>query len=115
MEFFRQDLHWAFRSMRRNIGLTGIVVLSLALAIGVNTAVFSIVNAFLLRPLGIVDIGRVVRIREVFSNPGEKADVRSVSVNTFLQWKESNRVFDAMAAAVDTSMILTGDGPPERL
>jgi putative ABC transport system permease protein len=116
MGSFRQDLRWALLSMRRNPGLTVIVILSLALAIGVNTAVFSVVDSFLLRPLAIRDLDRMVRVREVFGKPGGESDVRSMSIDTYLQWQDSNRVFSGIGAGLDINMTLTGgDRPPERL
>src|SRR5262249_30800084 len=116
MATMSRDLRWAFQNMRRSLGITFIVVLSLALAIGVNTAVFSVVNSFLLRPLPIRDLDRMVRVREVFGKPGEEPDVRSMAIDNYLQWQASNRVFDGIGAGVDVDMTLTeGDRPPERL
>ncbi len=115
MGTFRQDLRWALRSLRRSPGITLIVVVSLALAIGVNTAIFSVVDSFLLRPLPIRDLDRLVRVREVFGKPGETPDERSMSVPTYLLWNEAG-IFDGIGAAVDVNMTLTGGGaPPERL
>ncbi len=111
-----RDLRWAFHNMRRSPGITFVVVLSLALAIGVNTAVFSVVNSFLLRPLPIQALDRMVRVREVFGKPGEEPDIRSMSIDTYLQWQRSNRVFTGIGAGLDVDMTLTEpDRPPERL
>jgi predicted permease len=115
MESLTQDLRTALRTMRRNRGLTAVVVLSVGLAIGANTAVFSVVNAFLLRPLAIQDIDRVVRVRENVSPPGHEPDVRSVSAASYGHWSRENPVFDGMAAATGTSLTLTGQGEPERI
>jgi putative ABC transport system permease protein len=113
MGILRQDVRWALQVMRKNLGLTVAVVLSLGLAIGANTAVFSVLNAFLLRPLAIEDIDRMVRLREDYSQPGGDPDTRSVSAVNYFQWKQYNTVFEGMAAATGVGLSLTGDGPPE--
>ncbi|HEY8022053.1 MAG TPA: ABC transporter permease [Thermoanaerobaculia bacterium] len=110
-----QDLVWAARTMRRNLGLTVAVVLSLGLALGANAAVWGVVDAFLLRPLGIREIGRMVRVRENRAEPGTDADLRSVSPRTFLRWREQNHVFASMAAGTDADVVLSGRGAPQRL
>ncbi len=115
MNTFLLDLKWALHAVRRNPGLTLVVVSSLALAIGVNAAVFSVVDAFLLRPLPIRDIQRVVRLGEDFTRPGETPDQRSLSPNAFLDWRQSNQVFSGMGAALDYSLALTGEGTAERI
>src|SRR5580693_5957404 len=96
MGTFSQDLRLALRSMRRSPGTTAVLVLSLALALGVNTAVFSVVNSFLLRPLPIRDLDRMVRVREVFGKPGEAPDVRSMAIDNYLQWRDGNHVFSGL-------------------
>ncbi len=115
MAMLEQDLVWAVRTMRRNLGLTVAVVLSLGLALGANAAVWSVADAFLLRPLGIREIDRVVRVRENRAEPGTDADLRSVSTRTFLRWRAENRVFAAMAAGTGADVVLSGRGAPERL
>jgi putative ABC transport system permease protein len=115
MESLTQDLRSALRTMRRNRGLTAVVVLSAGLAIGANTAVFSVVDAFLLRPLAIEDIDRVVRVRENLAPPGHQPDLRSLSAASFGRWQRENQVFSAMAAATGTSLTLTGEGGAERI
>jgi putative ABC transport system permease protein len=111
-----QDLRFALRIMRRSPATTAVLVLSLALALGVNTAVFSVINSFLLRPLPIQDLDRMVRVREVFGKPGDPPDVRSMAIDNYLQWRESNHIFSGFAAGVDVNMTLfKGEAPPERL
>lgn len=113
MKNFWSDLRWSSRVARRYPKLTLIIVLSLGLAMGVNTAVFSVVNAFLLRPLAIEDIDRVVRVRESYVETGEEADLRSPVAVTFLQWKEHQTVFEDMAGGVNIDLALTGVETPE--
>jgi putative ABC transport system permease protein len=110
-----QDLRWCLRGMGRNRGLTLVIVLSLALAIGANTAVFSIVNAFLLRPLPIEDIDRVVRVRENLAKPGDEPFLRSVTAATYFFLRENSRIFAGVAAATGSDRTLTGMGLPERV
>jgi putative ABC transport system permease protein len=115
MKTFLLDLKWALHTMRRNLALTLVVVLSLALAIGVNAAIFSVIDAFLLRPLPIQDIQRVVRLGEDFTQSGQTSDMRSLSPNAFLSWRENNQVFSGMGAAIDYNLALTGSGMAERV
>jgi putative ABC transport system permease protein len=106
------DLLSALRALRGKRGLNLTIVLSLGLAIGVNTAVFSVVDAFLLRPLPVEEIDRVVRVRENVAKPGQPPDLRSVEAVNFGRWRE-NPVFSGMAAGTGTSLTLTGAGKPE--
>jgi putative ABC transport system permease protein len=110
----RQDLLWSWRVMRRNLGLTTAVVLSLGLTMGANTATFSVLNAFLLRPLAIEDIDRVVRVRENLAPPGEAPDLRSLTSTSYAAWRAEQRVFTDIAIANGTNLTLTGSGQPER-
>jgi len=110
----RQDLAWSRRMMRRNWGLTAAVVLSLGLTLGANTATFSVVNAFLLRPLAIQDIDRVVRVREDYAPPGEAPDLRSLTAASYGAWRAEQKVFTGIAAATDGNLTLTGAGEPQR-
>jgi len=110
----RQDLAWSRRMMRRNFGLTAAVVLSLGLTLGANTATFSVVNAFLLRPLAIQDIDRVVRVREDYAPPGEAPDLRSLTGASYGPWRAAQKVFVDIAAATDGNLTLTGAGEPQR-
>jgi putative ABC transport system permease protein len=111
-----QDIRWALQTMRRNLGLTLVLVLSLGLAIGATTAVFSVVNAFLIRPLGIEDIDRVVRVFENYAPAGQPPDTYSVSGANYVQWREHGaNVLEGMAAGTFRSLNLTGLGDPERI
>jgi putative ABC transport system permease protein len=115
MGWLIRDLRWASMIARRNLGLTVAVVLSMGLAIGANSAVFSVVDAFLLRPLPLRDMDRLVRLRENAAEPGKEPSTRSLSTAVFFQWQEYNQVFEGIAAADGVHLNLTGSGDAERL
>lgn len=114
MNSLLHDLGYALRQLRKSPGFTAVAVATLALGIGVNTAIFSIVNATLLRPLPYKDPDRLVILwstiqRWGFSGPGSLTDP------DYIQWKEQNRVFEQIAAFRGQTSNLTGSGIPERL
>src|SRR5690349_11319762 len=113
METLLQDLRFAFRMLWKSPGFTTVVVLTLALGIGANTAIFSIVNAVLLQPLPFRDAGQLVRIvpsvrglglREIGLSQPEFEDLRSRA-----------GIFDDVAVAWPVSANLTGGDHPERI
>jgi len=91
-----RDLRYAGRSMRRSPGFAALAILIMALGIGANTAVFSVVNAVLLRPLAYRDPARIIALgtREIAQGP---ADFQQVSIPNFQDWKSQNSSFEAMA------------------
>ena len=105
-----QDVRYALRTLRKNPGFTAIAVFTLALGIGANSAIFSVVNAVLVRPLPYPQPQRLMLLRES-SLQGES----SVSYPNFLDWKAGSRVFESMAASRPESLNLTQSGEPERL
>ncbi len=107
VESFFQDLRYGVRSMRRSPGFTAVAVIALALGIGANAAVFSVVNAVLLRPLAYKDADRLVTILHHTKNP--------VAVANYIDWRDRSRSFEAMAAAEYWSPNLTSTDPPEHL
>jgi putative ABC transport system permease protein len=114
IETLVQDLRYGLRQLRRNPGFTAVAVLTLALGIGANTAIFSVVNAVLLRPLPFRDPSRLVLLwsrfpRWGFSGPGALTDP------DFVEWRKQNRVFGQVAAFRGQTSNLTGEGEPERL
>ncbi len=111
---FGQDLRWSLRLMRRNPGLTLAIVLSLGLTLGANTTTFSVLNSFLLRPLAIEDVERIVRVRENLAPPGEEPDLLSLSAPTYGAFRDHQRVFTGIAAATYVNLTLTGTDEPER-
>ena len=90
------DIRNGLRQLRRNPGFTAVAVLTLALGIGANTAIFSVVNAVLLKPLPYAEADRLVVLWEQNSHRGWFQNV--VSGANFLDWKRQNLVFADMAA-----------------
>src|SRR5687767_996617 len=90
------DLKFAFRQLLKNPGFTAVAVLTLALGIGANTAIFSVVNGVLLRPLPYSEPDRLIMIFE--SNPKEGWPKFSVAAPNFLDWRAQNQLFDNLAA-----------------
>lgn len=108
-----QDIRYALRGLLRQPGFTLIAVLSLALGIGANTAMFSLVNAVLLKPLQFTEPDRLVVLWE--TNPAMEVGQDDVAVANFVDWKKQNKVFDDMAALSFRSFNITGDGEPEKV
>jgi putative ABC transport system permease protein len=110
LEALWQDLRYAVRTFLKVPGFTSIAVLTLALGIGANTAIFSVVDAILLRPLPYPEPHRLVRIWE---SSGKFDSGRNV-VNpfNFLDWREHSHSFEAMAAMVDRTSNLSVNGQP---
>jgi putative ABC transport system permease protein len=107
-----QDLRFGARMLLKQPGFTLIAVLTLALGIGANTAIFSIVNAVLLRPFPYKEPERLVILRERVTNPVGF----SPSYPNFADWRAQNTVFDAISAVrQNESFNLTGAGEPERV
>jgi putative ABC transport system permease protein len=94
LDGLRQDLRYALRGLRRNPGFAAVAILTLALGIGMNTAVFSVVNAVLLRPLPYPDAGRLVWLAE----DHRRFHMEAVPGPDFLDWKERARSFDRIAS-----------------
>jgi putative ABC transport system permease protein len=105
------DLQFAFRMLLKHPGVTAIAVLTLALGIGANTAIFSVVNAVLLNPLPYKQPDRLVSLWENVSGHGRWR----ASPANFFDWKKQNTVFEDVAAFGQSSMTLTGAGEPEQL
>jgi putative ABC transport system permease protein len=106
-----QDLRYGLRMLFKHKGFTVVAVLTLALGIGANTAIFSIVNAVLLRPLPFKDTDRLVAVWE--SNPQNPQN--EIAPANFIDWREQNQVFDQLAALSYASVALTGSDEAERL
>ncbi|HSA02099.1 MAG TPA: ABC transporter permease, partial [Candidatus Paceibacterota bacterium] len=106
-----QDVRFAFRQLLKNPGFTAVVVLTLALGIGANTAIFSVVNAVLLRPLPYPKPGQLVQLGT--DRSGDLSIV--IGSSTFLEVKAQSRSLARIAAYSDGDMILTGAGTAERI
>jgi predicted permease len=109
LDQLRQDVRYALRMLRHNPGFTAVTVLTLALGIGLTTAVFSVVHAVLLRPLPYADGERIVLVRETSRQIG------NASAGHFHDWTEHGTVFEHTTAAQGTTFNLAGDGDPERV
>ena len=108
----RQDIGFAARTLRKAPGFTLVAALTLALGIGANTAIFSVVRGILLRPLPFADPDRLVVVAASYG--GEKPAPFASPPNIF-DWRDQNRSFSGLAAYSGHTAVLTGVGDPERL
>ena len=106
-----QDLRYGVRLLVKNPGFSVIAVLALTLGIGANTAMFSVVNAVLLRPLPYEESDRLVSLSE----RSQVLEGMSISYPNFLDWRQQNYAFDNIGVYRRQSYNLTGSGEPERL
>ena len=113
METLFKDISYAIRGLRKRPGFTLVAVITLALGIGANTSIFSVVNAVLLKPLRFKDPDRLAIIWEEATFAGFPRNTPAPA--NYLDWKSQNRSFEDMAATRSTSFNLTGDGEPERI
>ena len=110
---FLQDLRYGLRMLVKHPGFTAVAVTALALGIGANTAIFSVVNTVLLRPLPYKDPEQLMMVFEDSRAHGYPRDTPTVA--NFIDWRDQNQVFESMAAIAGASFNLTGVGDPERL
>src|SRR5262249_23687310 len=111
LETLWQDVQYGARMLRKNPSFTIVAVLTLALGIGANTAIFSIVGAVLLRPLPYFDSGQLVSLSE----RGPDWSGGSLSYPNFIDWKEQQSVFEKFGVYTGSNFALTGAGDPVRL
>jgi putative ABC transport system permease protein len=111
IEEFGQDIHYGARMLRKNPGFATVAVLTLALGIGANTAIFSVVDAVLLRPLAYPDSGQLVWLSE----RGSDWSGGSISYPNFTDWKNQQSVFENFGAFTGNNFTLTGAGEPVRI
>jgi putative ABC transport system permease protein len=107
-----QDLHYGLRMLRKSPGFTAVAVITLALGIGANTAIFSMTNAVLLRPLPFPDSRQLVRLLDTCGNKGNHA---VVSYPNFVDWRNWSHSFSGLAAFASADHVLTGQGEPVHL
>ncbi len=114
LETLLQDLRYGARMLRKNPGFTAVAVATLALGIGVNTTIFSLVSGLLLKKPAVRDPDRVVVV--VATDPARAVERALAPAVDFLAWRDGNHVFEDMAAAdAFHDFSLTGAGEPERL
>jgi predicted permease len=111
MQNFWQDVQYGIRMLLKNPGFTGIAILTLALGIGANTALFTVVNGVLLNPLPYDEPERLVALYA----KSKEFTRSSISYPNFLDWQRENQSFTALAAFRADELNLTGAGEPERL
>jgi putative ABC transport system permease protein len=106
-----QDLKYSIRTLAKSPGFTSVAILTLALGIGANTAIFSVVNAVLLRPLPFKNPAQLILMRETYKQVGNV----SVSYPDFLDWRQQSRSFASMAVINNVGFNLSGVAQPENI
>jgi putative ABC transport system permease protein len=109
LETLLQDLRYGARTLRKSLGFTAVAVLTLAIGIGANTAIFSVVYGVLLQPLPYKDPSRLIVLNETTPKVGEV----SVSYPNFLDWRSQTHAFSQMAAVYQVNFNLAGITQPE--
>ena len=108
-----RDLRFAARSLRKSPGFTAVTIATLALGIGANTAIFTIVHAVMLEPLPFRAPDRVVVVWEENQHRPGRSNV--ISPSNFIRWQERSTAFESMSAIYDFRAALTGQAAPEEL
>jgi putative ABC transport system permease protein len=106
LETLSRDLRYAFRQLRKSPGFTLTSILTLAIGIGVNTAIFSMMDAIVLRPLAVPDLNRVVTVAEEHGS----GDYRQVALANYESWLQQSHSFENLAVRNYASVSLTGAG-----
>ena len=113
MDTLWQDLRYGVRMLRRNPGFAAVAILTLAIGIGANIVIFSVVNGILLKPLPFPDSHRVVTIWETDANRNVTRGTASAA--EFLDWRDMNHVFQELSGWRALYFTITGGGEPERV
>jgi len=108
-----QDIHYALRMLLKSKGYTAVAVLALALGIGANTAIFSVADAFLLKPVALPNLENLVVLME--RAPHQTANWTNVSPANYLDWKRQSRSFAVLSPYEWDEVNLTGAAEPERV
>jgi len=108
-----QDIRYAFRMLVKSKGYTAVAVLALALGIGANTAIFSVADAFLLKPVALPHLENLAVLME--RAPHQTANWTAVSPANYLDWKRQSRSFAVLSPYTWDDANLTGNGEPERI
>jgi putative ABC transport system permease protein len=113
METLLQDIRYGWRMLAKSPGFTVVAVLTLAIGIGANTAIFSVMNAAMFHALPYRDPARLVHLWE--TRPSHEFVQMEASRPNFLEWQESNHVFSGLAGYTGVDLSLTGHGTPARI
>lgn len=114
VDTFLQDVRYGARMLRKNPGFATLAIITLALGIGANTAIFSVINTVMLRPLPYPDADRLVLMNEMAVDRG-RVDMMSVSWKDYLDWRQQARSFQNLGIFRAQNLTLTGVDQPERL
>jgi predicted permease len=109
----RDEIRYAWRSLRHDRGFAAMVVLSLALGIGANTAIFSMINGVLLQPPPYREPGRLVAINQVVPKFAKAYPSLPINPASLLEWRRQAKSFESIGAMRPSAFALTGDGEPE--
>jgi putative ABC transport system permease protein len=112
MQTLWQDLRYGFRTLMRKPGFTIVAIIALALGIGANTAIFSVINSILLRPLPYYEPAALVVINHDYPKINLRASVSAIG---YTHYRDNAKSFESVAATAGGSFNLTGGGDPERL
>src|ERR1700676_3598527 len=118
LEVFMQDLRYGLRMLRKNPGFTAVAVLSLALGIGANTTIFTVVNAILLNALPVRDLTRLVEMDTVDSKllvTQARSEKLGMSFPNFQDYRRDNQVFTALSAFLPITLTWSGGSEPRQL
>ncbi|MDP6579614.1 MAG: ABC transporter permease [Vicinamibacterales bacterium] len=110
-----QDIRHSLRILTKNPAFTAVALVTLAIGIGANTAIFSVVSAVLMNPLPYPDAERIVRVREERPAMRGMADMSIMTADTLENWRDETDTLDALAGYRPASFTLTGEGEPARL
>jgi putative ABC transport system permease protein len=114
-DFLFQDLRMAMRSLRRNRVFAAATIITLALGIGANTAIFSVVYAALLQPLPYAEPDQIFSVETVFPDRQDQVPSLPMRIQDFLEWRRADTAFSAVAALTPSEWNLTGTGEALRL